>query len=68
MRKMLYLNLDQHGLSQHKKTEGMALLPNNELLLSIDNDFGVGDLLDPKTGKLKKIVNQKTSQFYRIKL
>jgi len=67
-RKMPYLNLDQHSLSQHKKMEDMALMSNNEILLAIDNDFGIGDLLDPKTGKLKKITNQKSSHFYRIKL
>ena len=67
--KTLYMNLDTNPkLTQHEKVEGMVLLPTKEIIITIDNDFGLGDFLDEETGEFNNVEVQKESHIYRIKL
>lgn len=67
--KSLFMDLDTSpNLTQHEKVEGMVLLPTEELLLAIDNDFGLGEVLNEETGQFNKVEAQPSSHFYRIKL
>lgn len=62
-----FMDLSESDLNNHEKVEGMILISENEMMYTIDNDFGVGDLIDETNGQLKKIDIKNTSYFYKVK-
>ena len=50
MQKSLYLNLSAIGYTYGAKIEGLACIDEKTLAVINDNNFGIGDILDPVTG------------------
>jgi 3-phytase len=66
--KVEFMDLVGTGLQNHEKVEGMIMVSKDEMMITIDNDFGVGDLIDESNGKIKKIVIGKTTHFFKVKI
>jgi hypothetical protein len=65
--KIKYMDLRNSDLQHFEKVEGMIMVCKDEMMITIDNDFGVGDLIDESNGKLKKIEVKKSTYFYKVK-
>jgi len=65
--KVQFMDLGTSDLQHFEKVEGMIMVSNDEMMITIDNDFGVGDLIDESNGQLKKIEVKKTTHFYKVK-
>lgn len=63
-----FLDLSKGPLNFIEKVEGMTMTNHETIIIAVDNDFGVGKLIDKKSGNLNKSSINKFSSFYKIKL
>ena len=63
-----FLDLSKGPLNLVEKVEGMTMTNHETIIIAVDNDFGVGKLINKKNGNLNKSSINKFSSFYKIKL
>ena len=55
-------------MANFEKLEGMTFIDDKKFAIIADNDFGVGDLIEPKTGTINPEIGEKSSSLFVVEL